>query len=147
MSDADKELNALRARHAELDARKAARDTARLAEDELESERRAVALAEAIDKAETEIGPLGVKIAVIESSEGPIIVKRPPAALFHRYQESVLAKSMSAVENLKLVRPCVVYPALSEFDRMSSELGGLLGTAVLEVARLAGVRMEEVAGK
>jgi hypothetical protein len=149
MSDDEQtQLAELRKKRAELEGRRAIREAARLVADEIDSERRALALAEALEKAETEIGPLGRKLGIIETNEGAIIVKVPPAPLFHRFQELSSRKDgFSVVEIQKLIRPCLVYPSAAEFERIVSELPATLVAVGNKLAELAGQRAEEAAGK
>jgi hypothetical protein len=136
----------MRAKRAEIEARRAARESERAQSDEMQRESRALALAEALEKAEIEHGAIGRKIAVVETSEGSVIVKRAPAALFHRFQEQI-AKEVSILECQKLVRPCVVFPSMAEFEILIAEQPAVINACVNEIQRLAGVRMGEVREK
>jgi len=97
---------------------------------------------EAVDAAEQEHG--AKKIAVVQTDLGVVIVKRPHVATFRKFQD----KGSTDSESLeKLVRPCLVYPKLPEFELICSELPATLLRVANAVTMLAGVRTEELAGK
>jgi hypothetical protein len=110
----------------------------------LEREERALRDEAAIAAAEAQHGPVGKRLAVVQTTEGVIIVKRPNPLVFKRYQDEGNHKS-EAVD--KLVRPCLVYPTKTEFDRICEEQPATLVRVGSHVVALAGFRQEEAAGK
>jgi hypothetical protein len=97
-----------------------------------------------VAKAEEDHGPIGVKIAVLETDLGAIIVKRPNHLHYRRYQN----KGASSVEDLwALVRPCLVYPSAAEVEKILEELPGKLLPLANRVVELAGHREEELTKK
>lgn len=140
----EEKLAEVRARRAELEKQRAERDAARALEEQLEAETRALADAEAIAKAEDEHGPVGKRIALVRTDLGVIILKRPNPVLFRRFQD----QGKTTHEALdKLVRPSVVYPDGSSFDRILDELPATMTLCANAVCVLAGVRTEEASGK
>jgi type II secretory pathway component PulM len=142
--DATKKLEAVRAQRAELESKRNERAAARSVAEQLELEERKLRDLQAITKAEDEHGTLGLKIAAVETPLGVVIVKRPNHVLFKRFQDSG-ATSTDDVD--RIVRPHVVHPSLSEFDRILEELPATLMRCGDAVVRLAGFRAEEVQKK
>lgn len=117
-------------------------DAALLAE--VEAAELEAANARAIAKAVEEHGPLGAKVAAIDTRLGVIVVKRPNHLHFRRFQDA----SEVTTETLdRLVRPCVVYPSHERFDAMLEELPAVLTELGREVSVLAGMKAKETAGK
>lgn len=143
-TDRQTELQHLRAQHARLEAERAEREAAADEEDEIIAARRAVREAEALNKAIGEHGRVDHGIATIETTIGLVIVKRASALRFRRFQDQGEYK----YENLlKLVTPCVVYPDADRFSQMLDEQPAILTLAGNAVARLAGIRKEDVEKK
>lgn len=142
-SEVEARLDAVRAKRAAIEAAKASR-----AEEDLlaqvESEELDLKNAEAIAAAEAEHGPVGKKIAVVETDLGVVILKRAHALVFRRFQDE--AKFTHAQID-KLIRPCVVYPRGDALDRILDELPATALRLANAIARLAGQRAEDVAGK
>lgn len=138
------ELARVRAAREALSERRDARLRRNETETRLAEEKLALANEEAIDEAEQKIGAVGKKIAVVNTDLGAIIVKRPHAATFRKFQDRGKTDTESFYE---LVKPSLVYPALEGFERICEELPATLMRCANAVAALAGVRMEEVAGK
>lgn len=134
---------ALEARRAEL----AARREARAAEAEVNAETRALELevadAEAIDKAETELGVEGKQIAIVRTDLGCVIIKRPTGAAYQRFVDSDL-KTKDAEA---FVKSCRVHPEQLGFARILSERPGVLSTLADKAVELAGFKRKEVQGK
>jgi hypothetical protein len=110
----------------------------------VETEERAAKDEAAVAAAEQAHGPVGRKIAVVETDLGVIIVKRPNPVLFRKWQD--MGKATTATLD-QLVRPCLVYPDVAAFDRILDELPATLMRLANEVCTLAGMRREEVSGK
>lgn len=139
-------LDQVRARRAQLDAEEAERAQERSLAEQLEREERDLRDREAIAAAELEHGPLGKKIAAVRTDMGVVIVKRANHVLFRRWQDRG-EKSMQTEELEKLVRPCLVHPDVTTFDRILDELPATLLRVADAVSVLAGVRAQEVSGK
>lgn len=137
-------LSEIKAQRAALAEAKAKRDAARDAAEAPELEARLLREELALDKAEIEIGPLGRALAVVQTDLGAIILKRPAAVIFKRFQDSA---SMRSEELEKLVRPCLVYPVASDFVTIIDALPATLIRCANAVSVLAGVRTEELQGK
>lgn len=136
------ELKALRARRLALEAEAEERN-AKL-DDELGRERRAVSDAEALNKAIDEHGALDRVIGKVETDFGLVIVKRASATRFRKFQDDGEVKTQN-IE--RFVRPCVVHPTLSEFDAWCEDQPFILVRCSNTIARLNGVRKEELEKK
>lgn len=142
--DATSRLDELRAKRAALAAARQARELQRTAAEQLEDEERAFVDDQAIDAAEIEHGPVGKKLAVVQTAMGAIIVKRAHPAMFKRFQDKGSLKH----EDLdRLVRHCLVHPASAVFDRIMDELPATMLRCADAVSVLAGVRAEDVSAK
>jgi hypothetical protein len=142
--DTKARLDKVRAERAALAVAREARAADAALEAQLEGETLALRDEQAIAAAELEHGPVGKRIAVIGTDLGVVIVKRPHAALFRKFQ----AKGSTKPEDLdQLVRPCLVYPSKAEFDRIDDELPATMTRCANAVVALAGFRQEENAGK
>lgn len=152
MSDATKPPSMREQLEAELAAAKAANaghvaaraERAEIAaiRESIAREKNALRDAPEIEKAELEHGI--DKIAIITTLLGAIVVKRPHMASYRRFQDEAKSKSEDVI---KLVRPCVVYPAAAELDRILSEQPGVLARLADAVATLADAAAEERRGK
>jgi hypothetical protein len=134
----------LRAKRRAINAAREARDAERSAAELVAVEERGLAEDEAIAAAEVEHGAVGKKIFVVRTPAGIVIVKRPNHVLYRRYQDKGEATSL---EFEKLVRPCLVYPSVEQFDRLLDDLPGILIDVANGVAYLAGSRAKEQLGK
>ena len=143
MNDETKsQLAELRAKRAEIEARRAARSD----EDELAVETRALEEEQAIDAAEVEYGAVGRGIGFVRMPTGLLIVKRPPSSLWRKYADGQSRDNgPSATEGgLALVKGCAVYP--KEKDRVAAlldEYPAALANLVKICAKLAGHRNDE----
>lgn len=139
----EKRLEAARFRKQLAAARrdKAADDRAEL--DLVEAEERDAADEEAIANAEEAWGG-PKKIAVIRTTTGCVIVRRPKPAIYKRFRDVGKTKT---VDLEKLVRSCLVYPDGNALDKIFDEEAGTLDRAANAVVELAGFRTEEVSGK
>jgi hypothetical protein len=99
---------------------------------------------EAIEKAICDFGPEGKEIAYVKTDRGVVIVKRPSAPTFKKFQE----KDEPKVADIRaLVAPCVVHPSQGEFDEIIEYWPLVLNGLATLVARLAGGRISIDAGK
>jgi hypothetical protein len=151
--DLEKQLAEIRAKRAELEAKKAAREESEDISTQIARESRELRDAQALEDAEQKygraveygLGPAdGRKLAVVHTDLGDVIVKRANHVLFKRFQDSGEA---TAQEFDKLVRPCLVHPDSTTFDRFLEEQPAILARVAGAVALLAGVRMKELSGK
>ncbi|WP_437606255.1 hypothetical protein WMF20_35385 [Sorangium sp. So ce834] len=148
--DAEKELEAqLDKKRAELATLQAGREKSkRLAElqaELAETERKCQEEA-ALAEAESKFGPLGKKLAALDTVDGLVIVKQHDGVKVRLWADKNGEKpSVQACR--ELVRPCVVHPALERFDEMVKDRPLLLVTAAGKVLELAGIGAKEVSGK
>jgi hypothetical protein len=138
----EQRLAAIKAERASLAKAREARESAAAVLAEVEREAMALEADKAMAEAEEKYG--ASKIAAVHTDLGVVIVKRPHAALFKRFQDSGEA---TYLEFEKLVRPCVVYPDTTKLDRILDELPATMARLGSAVAILAGVRMKEAQGK
>lgn len=146
-SEADKAAE-MRARIAKAEAQKAA---ALPPETELQRLERQVAEAEleaknavAIATAKRDHGLPGIGIAIVPTRLGVVILKRCDLVLWKAFQDQEDPK----LEDFeKLVRPCVVYPARTEFDKWLEEVPGAMAELTINLAGLMGVRQKANRGK
>ncbi len=110
--------------------------------DRVETEERKATDEEAVFTAEGEHG--AKRIRVVETDFGCVIVKRPNPVHYKRFRDRESAKTADLE---KLVRPCLVYPDASAFDRMLDEAPATLDRVADAVVHLAGFRAKEVSGK
>lgn len=143
-TSADSELARVRAERAKLLEQREARLRAGEAAQRLADEKLALANEQAVEAAEQEIGAVGVKIAVVNTVLGVVILKRPHAATFRKFQDRGKTDSKYLYE---LVKPCLVYPSLADFELVCDELAATLLRCADAVSGLAGVRAEELSGK
>lgn len=146
--DLEKKLEELRSKRAAAAlAREEAKRPARL-QTELEREERAIADDDVIARLEDELGPIGRAIGVVRTDLGAVVVKRAPPPAFKRFQD-LMARENPKQHELSdaLVRPCLVHPSSSEFDKMLAEQPHILIRCANVLSELAGVRTKEEAGK
>ncbi len=111
---------------------------------EVEAAELAAANARAIREAVEKYGPVGKKIAVVETPEGVIVLKKANHLHFKRFQD---AGEITTETCDMLVRSCVVYPSHERFDALLEELPAALVRCADAVSALAGARSKEVSGK
>ncbi len=133
-----------RAERAELTRSTAERDEIEALRSQAEAEERALKDERAIAAAVQEHGPIGTKIAVVETRLGAIVVKRANHLHFKRFQD---AESLKVVTIEKLVRPCLVYPDVSTFEQIMEELPAVWVPLANAISDLAGAKSKEAAGK
>lgn len=146
MSDLSLEqrLAAAKAAKAEIERKRADRESKRAAEVEvLKAEREAKELA-ALEDAECMHGPVGTHIAVVETVEGIVIVKRPHPATFKKFQD---AGKINSDTIAKFIAPCVVYPDAATFDALCDALAAVPMLCADAITSLAGARAKDQAGK
>lgn len=147
-AELEQRLAAARAERARIQAERDRREQERALADELEREERALADEQAIADAEAEHGPLGKRIEAVHTGQGVVIVRRPNPASFRRWQDrNVSSKDITMDDAEQLVRPALVRPDKATFDRWVQEEPGILPRCAAACSRLAGARLEEMAGK
>jgi len=97
---------------------------------------------EAIADAEEKHG--AHRIAVVRSSLGCVIVKRPNPLVYKRFRDKGEAKTADLET---LARHALVYPSPPKFDAMLQELPAILDHAANKVVELAGFNSKEVGKK
>lgn len=91
------------------------------------------------------VADLGAKkVAVIETAEGAVIVKRPKRPTVAKFTDAGKFDT-SALE--ALVRPCLVHPDAKGFDSLLEEQPASLTIIAGEVLRLAGADSKAISGK
>lgn len=117
-------------------------------EEQLAIAERALAADEKLDALEQEHGRVGKAIAIVridDDADGrAVIVKRPNMTQFRKFQDS----STNTSKDIDLlVRPCVLWPSLPEYDQLVNELPFLTKRVADAVTTLAGVRKSDVSEK
>jgi hypothetical protein len=143
-ADIRAELSRLRLKREELAAARLARAEAAEPAAQVAAEALALRNEEAIEAAEQEHGPQDKRIRVVNTDLGVVIVKRAHPNVFKRFMDQ---GKHNVKECEALCRTCLVYPSLSEFEAMCSELPMLPVFAANAVAYLAGVRAEDLSAK
>lgn len=105
-------------------------------------EREALGL-EALAKAEREHG--SSRVMALETDQGIVIVKAPNHVAYRKWQDTTERVSTEALE--QLVFPCIVYPSISEFERILERLPHTLQRCSDAVTVLAGYRKDDLAKK
>jgi integrase len=149
--DHEEEMKALRARNAELEAKleplRAAAE-ARAAAEQLRRENEAleneVRDAPAIAAAVQEHGPIGTKTALVETSMGTIVVKRPQHLVWKKYTQK---DKVTPDDVERLIRSCLVYPDKARFDEIWETLPGVGARLIDAVGELAGLMGRDRSGK
>lgn len=116
-------------------------------EEQLASEERALADDKALADAIAKHGQIGKGVALVETPDGMIVVKRPNPILFRRFQDTSKGEAPTLDEVEKLVRPCVVHPSIASFESILDAQPGVLVRCGNAVCALAGVAQGEVRGK
>lgn len=132
------ELEKLQARRAAFAAEREAKKAAIDAAEAVERERRAFEEDEALAKAQDELGFDAVEL--VPSLVGATIVKKPSQVLYRNFQETGKPTANSFE---KLVRPCLVYPTVAQWERIIKEQPAALTDCANAVSRLAGVGHKE----
>ena len=138
------ELKELRAKRAELAARREARADNKSPAERLAAEKQALKDDEAIERFETEIGPNHEKIRVVRTSLGVIIVKRAHPASYKQFMDLKTTK-MDDCE--KLARKCVVYPEAARLDEITEALPATWMRLAGALTKLAGHSNHELEEK
>lgn len=142
--DGQAQLKALKAQRAALVAeRERLNEAAELAK-EIAAEERAIRDEAALQDAIAKYGALGVHVASVQTDLGIVILRRPSALKFRRFQDK---GSFSWDDVSGLVRPCVVWPAVGELDTILDDLPATLTRLASAVVTLAGQRSEELGKK
>lgn len=110
---------------------------------EVEREERGVVDRQAYERLEQEYG--AKKIAIVDTDQGWVILKRPTNMLYKRFRDQGAEAKTADLE--RLVNPCVVHPDRAKFDAMVEETPALLDRAANAVVTLAGFRAKEVSKK
>jgi hypothetical protein len=150
----EQELASIRAQRTAIAKDREQRAEGSRVRDAIAEERRLLALEEATVKAEADHGPLNRKVAIVharradDSIAGSVIVRRPNAQLWKRYQHTKTEGAKASSDELdKLFGHCVVFPPTSEFEELFEEFPGMSVQLLSAISKLAGFRIEEVSGK
>lgn len=138
------ELQKLESELAAFQAERAAKALAKAPEEALAAARLKLANAKAIAAAEDAHGKIDVKIGVIETPEGVVIVKRPHHLTFQKFATE---GKMDPEALNKLVRPCLVHPDVDGFEAVCAAVPATLNNAANKVCELAGAGAKDIAGK
>jgi hypothetical protein len=148
--DIEKRIAEAKAKRAQLQAEADARAAERELAEQLETEERGVRDLEAIKKAEADHGAMGKKIAVVQTDLGAVVLRRANPLHYRRFlNEGPITEAGSLKLDVaeKLVRSCLVYPALSTFEAWLEEQPLILVSCATALGQLAGSRAKEVEGK
>jgi hypothetical protein len=130
MSDLKEKLAAARKAKEERDAARAAkREEAELAVLELEA------------KYEKELGPRGVDFEIVDTVEGPIVVKLGEAVLHTRFQSK--GDKYTDADVFDYVDPCVVHPSKEKFREMIGRKPVFAVRCASALATLFGAKSDE----
>lgn len=138
----EKRLEEARERKRIAEAKRLAMETEGELQRRVEIEEIAAADEEAIAKYEEEIG--AQKIRVVHTDVGCVIVKRPNPLLYKKFRDQGNTKTKDLE---KLVHPCLVYPTVTQFEKMMEEQAATLDRTADAVVTLAGFRRKEVSEK
>jgi hypothetical protein len=144
------DLEALKAERARLVAEREKREVERAEADEVARVQREIADEQAILKAETDHGPVGSEIQVVQSArgQGVVIVKRPSHASYRQMIDAVAnGKTALSAINERFAFQCLVYPERSEFERILKTESGMLERVASAAAVLGGLVVEQQGGK
>lgn len=147
------DLEAIKARRAQLLAAKAQRELEAAKAAEIQAETQGLADDEALDAAEKEHGqsyrygdgePGKLKLATLATPYGLVILRRAEPIVWSRFTR---AGKTTEKELNELVMPSLVYPTKARFFEILEEQPMTLTLAASAVAELAGARAGEVRGK
>lgn len=121
--------------------------------EELRAQAREIALleqeeaaAEQLEHAEAEHGEGRVSLVMSDPDVGFVIVKAPALPTFRKFTDAG-EKAQNSASFESLVRPCVVYPSLKEFDEINKLKPAVLVDCANAVCKLAGVKVAATSGK
>lgn len=146
MVDLDLTDEQLEARLTELEDKRKARAKELTAKTKRGEQLRKIELAEALERLESEHGPVGTHLLVLDTDteHGSVIMKRPSKARYRAFMERKTAKT----EDIEaIVRSCIVYPDADRVDRLLDALPGALVRFGSAMAALAGYRNDELGSK
>lgn len=94
-----------------------------------------------IAKADEDLGIRGRHFAVVETDLGAVILKRPNALIFRKFQDS--GKSTTQAYE-SLVAKSLYYPSSKRFEEMCDDIPYLVTKCADVVSYLAGVRKKDL---
>jgi hypothetical protein len=144
VTDLETRLEAARQRKAAAEARTAAAEAAAAELAVVEAAEREAEDADALAAAVEKHGAVGTHLAIVQTSLGAVIVKRPNGAAYRKWQD---AAKYDCVSLEKLVRPCIVSPDATKVDRIFDVLPATLTLVANAVVELAGARNAELSAK
>ena len=141
-------IAAIRAEREAIAAKDAEAAELRAANEELQREQHALALAQALPELVAKHGELGSGLVVVNTRLGAAVFKRPVYSRWKAYQDTAIKTGVNSNEVEKIVRACRVYPSDAAFDVLIEELPAACGNAFIGAINiLAGARAEETEGK
>jgi hypothetical protein len=146
--DAKKKLADIRAKREAMARARELRAEQSADEQELETESRALADDEAIERLEGEHGPVGKKLTVVRTRLGAVIFKKPTNAAWRKHlDEQLKLGHADTTATEKLVRQCRVYPDVAAFEEILDEYPGSAQPFYGAVALLAKGGADETSSK
>lgn len=139
-------LQNAKSERARLADEREAREKARELREQVEAEELALRDEQAIEAAIAEHGEIGVKLAVMHTPLGAVIIKKPHHVMFKRFQDQSLGE-LKVANCEALIRSCLVHPDKAAFGVLAEELPGILIPLANLASSLCGVRAAEAQGK
>lgn len=136
--DTIRESNAL----VEIEAEKKRKLAALKAEIELEK-RRAIE-AQVLSELEGKHGAVGKYLAVVETGEGIVVIKRPSQMQYKKFTD---ADKHTSDTFYRLVAPCLVHPTKAEWERINDAEPATLVKCANACVTLAGFTRADLEGK
>ena len=91
---------------------------------------------------------VGIDVAVVSTKTGDmVVVKKPGPAVFQAFSQKVLTSKAGPADYYTFVKPCVVYPSVDEFVRLSDTHPGLVLKCAELAGELASAEAEDLKGK
>jgi len=92
---------------------------------------------------EAEIGPRGSQFEIVETIDGPIVVRLGEGVLYTRFT----ASKVTDVDVHEFVDPCVVHPAKEKYREIAMQRPDVPARVAHALATLYGARHKDDAGK
>jgi hypothetical protein len=147
-------LRAIREEREKLRAAREAELAAKSPEEELAQEEALLALEKAVVEAEAKHGTLNKRIVIVHAKRpdgsiaGSAIIHRGSRQHWSRYRKQLQDGTVDGEQaEAALVMQAVAWPSLERFQAVVDEMPHFMSTCAIAVARLNGLRLEEVAGK
>jgi hypothetical protein len=135
---------AIEAQRAELAAKRAAREAIEAEENSARDAELALEHERAIEEKGAPLGRRGVHWQILATTEGPVIVKRPPRIIWNQLQE---LDKLSTVNVNNAVVHCLVVPDSKRYYEMCDLIPGLSRRVGNSCSELADGERKELQGK